>query len=474
MLFSSVSFLFAFLPIAVLAYFAAPGRRMKNLVLLALSVGFYAWGGLGSLLVLAASIVMNYVCGLAIDALRDRPGASKVALVAGVVANVALLASFKYLGFLATSVNAVAHLDLSVPALIMPIGVSFFTFEGLSYIVDVYRRRAPVQRNPLDVALYMGLFATIMSGPIVRYADFHEQIGSRSERLEDVATGARRFIIGLAKKVIVAGGLGTLTATVFTSPTDGLSVAAAWLGALAFTGQIYFDFSGYSDMAIGLGLMFGFRLPENFSYPYVSQSVTEFWRRWHMSLGAWFREYVYIPLGGNRVTRIVNLRNILIVWALTGLWHGATWSFVVWGLYYGVLMAIEKFVIGERIHGVWRPVRHAFTMLAVIVGWVLFRSETLGGALQYLQAMVGAGDRALIDPRAVFYLTQYRFELAVALIGSLPIIPLLRARWERREHSTRADGALALGTTLALGALFVVSISYVVSTTFAPFLYFKF
>ena len=474
MLFSSVSFLFAFLPLAICVYFVAPGRRLKNLVLLALSLVFYAFGGLNSLLVLAFSILMNYLCGLAVDRLRDTPRAAKAALVVGVIANVMLLASFKYLGFLATSANAVAHLSIPIPTMIMPIGVSFFTFEGLSYIVDVYRDRAPVQRNPLDVALYMGLFATIMSGPIVRYTDFHEQIRGRTERLEGLATGAQRFTVGLAKKVIVAGALGTLATSAFALPDARLSVAGAWLGALAFTGQIYFDFSGYSDMAIGLGHMFGFRLPENFNYPYISQSVTEFWRRWHMSLGTWFREYVYIPLGGNRVSRLVNLRNILIVWTLTGLWHGATWSFVVWGAYYGVLMAIEKFVLGDRLERVWRPLRHALTMLAVVVGWVFFKAATLGGAVQYLQAMIGLGGRALVDSQALFYLSQYRFELIVAVVASLPIVPFVKTIWERSERSVAARGAVDVGVAAALGVLLLVSISYILSTTFAPFLYFKF
>lgn len=474
MLFSSVSFLFAFLPVALCLYFVAPGRRLRNLTLLTLSAVFYAYGGLNSLLVLTSSIAMNYLVGLAVDALRDRPRAAKGVLVAGVVANVALLASFKYLAFFTASLDAVAHLGLPIPAVIMPIGVSFFTFEGLSYIVDVYRGRGPVQRNPLDVALYMGLFATIMAGPIVRYEDFHGQIRGRTEHLADVAHGARRFTVGLAKKAIVATALGTLATSAFATPTAELSVAAAWLGALAFTGQIYFDFSGYSDMAIGLGRMFGFRLPENFEYPYVSRSVTEFWRRWHISLGRWFREYVYIPLGGNRVTKLVNLRNVLVVWTLTGLWHGASWSFVAWGLYYGVLMAVEKFVIGQHIERVWRPLRHTLTMLAVVVGWVLFKADTLGGALQYLQAMIGLGGRALVDSRALYYLAQYRFELVVAVVASMPLVPYLRNLWERADRSNAAQAAMALGTTAVLGVLLVVSIAYVVSTTFAPFLYFKF
>jgi alginate O-acetyltransferase complex protein AlgI len=466
--------MFAFLPVAVLLYFVAPGRRVKNLVLLALSVVFYAYGGFGSLAVLTSSIVMNYLCGLAIDRFRERPVTAKTALVIGVVANVALLASFKYLGFLAGSVGAIAGLQLPVPTLIMPIGVSFFTFEGLSYIVDVYRGKAPVQRNPLDVALYMGLFATIMSGPIVRYSDFHGQIRGRKERLEDVATGARRFTIGLSKKMIVAGALGTLANAAFATPDVQLSVVSAWLGALAFTGQIYFDFSGYSDMAVGLGLMFGFRLPENFDYPYISQSVTEFWRRWHISLGTWFREYIYIPLGGNRVSRLLNVRNILVVWALTGLWHGASWSFVVWGLYYGALMLFEKFVLGERLEQVWRPLRHAGTMLAVVVGWVIFKSDTLGGAFQYLSAMIGLGGRALLDGRAIFYLTQYRFELVVAVIASLPLVPLARAWWDKSDRSPVARGFAGVITALGVALLLIVSTSYVVSTTFSPFLYFKF
>jgi alginate O-acetyltransferase complex protein AlgI len=472
--FNSVTFLFIFLPVVAGVYFVVPGRRARNGVLLASSAVFYAYGGLNSLLVLAASVALNYACGMAIEALRDRPAAAKAALVVGIVANVALLASYKYLGFLASSANAVGGLHLPLPSVVMPIGVSFFTFEGLSYIVDLYRGRAPVQRNPLDVALYMGLFATIMAGPIVRYSDFHAQIRDRSETLENVALGARRFVVGLAKKAIIAGALGTMSTAVFATPTAGLSVTGAWLGALAFTGQIYFDFSGYSDMALGVGRMFGFRLPENFNYPYISQSVTEFWRRWHMSLGTWFREYVYFPLGGNRVSKLLNLRNILIVWALTGLWHGATWSFVLWGTYYGVLMAIEKFVIGDRIHRVWRPVRHALTMLAVVVGWVIFKSETMGGAFAYLGAMAGSGGRALVDPRVFYYLSQYRFELVIGVIASLPVVPFVRGLWERAERPALARGIAQIGTIVAFGVLFVVSIAYIVSTTFTPFLYFKF
>jgi alginate O-acetyltransferase complex protein AlgI len=472
--FNSVSFMFAFLPLALCAYFAVPGRRAKNFVLLALSAVFYAYGGLGSLAVLAASIAVNYACGLAIESVRDRPRAARTALVAGILANVAILGSFKYLGFLAGSVSAIAGLQIPIPALVMPIGVSFFTFQGLSYIVDVYRGRGPAQRNPLDVALYMGLFATIMSGPIVRYSEFHEQIRGRSERVEDFAYGVRRFAVGLAKKTIISGALGSLANAAFGTPNAELSVVSAWLGALAFTGQIYFDFSGYSDMAVGLGRMFGFRLPENFDYPYVARSVAEFWRRWHISLGTWFREYVYIPLGGNRVSKLLNLRNILIVWTLTGLWHGATWSFVVWGLYYGVLMAFEKFVMGDRLESVWRPARHAFTMLAVVVGWVLFRSDTLGASVQYLGAMAGLGGRAVLDSRALFYLAQYRFELMVAVIGSLPLIPLLKARWESAERTPRMRTVFSVLVSAGVGVLLLVSTSYIVSTTFSPFLYFKF
>lgn len=473
MLFSSVSFLFAFMPLALCIYLVAPGRGMKNLALLALSFLFYAFGGLGSLLVLLASILLNYLCGLGIEASKGDARAARAVLILGIVANVLVLASFKYLGFLADSVNAITGLGLSVPALTMPIGVSFFTFQGLSYVVDVYRGRGPAQRNPLDVALYMGLFATIMSGPIVRYADFHEQIRGRKERLADVASGMRRFTVGLAKKVMVAGALGTLADALFTTPTSQLSVAGAWLGALAFTGQIYFDFSGYTDMAIGLGLMFGFRLPENFSYPYISQSITEFWRRWHMSLGAWFRDYVYIPLGGNRVSRLVNLRNIFVVWALTGLWHGATWSFVAWGLYYGVLIAVEK-SLGDRLDKVWRPLRHAATMIAVVFGWVLFRSETFTHALGYMEAMIGSGGAALFDPRVGHYLLQYRLELVVAIIGSLPVVPRLVDAWHRSQRPALARRVAWFGTTAVLGAILVISISYVVSTTFTPFLYFRF
>lgn len=474
MSFSSLYFLLLFLPAILAVYHAVRGSRLRNLVLVAAGAVFYANGGVAGLAVLGVSIAFNFVVGLAVDALGARRRTATAVLIAGVIGNVALLGYYKYTGLALASANGLLGTTFVAPAIVMPAGVSFFTFQGLSYLIDVHRGKTAARRNPLDIALYMGMFATVMSGPIVRWEAFAEQIADRHERLADVAEGAQRFIIGLAKKAMIAGALGTLASSTFDVAPGTLSTAEAWLGAIGFTGQIYFDFSGYSDMAIGLGRMFGFRFPENFDHPYASRSVSEFWRRWHISLGRWFREYVYVPLGGNRVGILAQIRNILVVWALTGLWHGANWTYAAWGLYYGVLLLVEKFVLGERLERVWAPLRHVGTMLAVILGWVLFRSSTFSGAAEYLRVMFGLAGTGVSAPRAVFYLSQYRFELVAGVLFSMPVVPALRRRLAQALPDSRVRALAVACAPLAMGVLFIVSLSYVVSTTFQPFLYFKF
>lgn len=474
MLFNSVLFLMVFLPAVVAAYYLAPGRPFKNLILIAASGVFYAAGGFKGFAIILLSVLVNFLTGYAIGALRERNRGAKYVLVAGVLANVALLGYFKYAGFLVESLNGIASTNFQGLDVVMPMGVSFFTFQGISYVVDVYRGRGPVQRDPLNVALYLGMFATVGSGPIVRWETFADQIDGRKERLDDVVKGIERFIIGLAKKALIAGPLGLLATSTFDAAPGTFSTAEAWIGALGYTGQIFFDFAGYTDMAIGLGMVFGFRFPENFDYPYVSQSVSEFWRRWHMSLTRWFREYIYFPLGGNRVSLAKNIRNILIVWALTGLWHGAQWSFVVWGLYFGVVMLVEKFVLGNRVERVWRPLRHLGTMLLVVLGWVIFRAETLGAGVEYLKVMFGMGGTGLATPRALHYLVQYRWELALGVLFSMPFAPALAAWWEKLRAPKLLRNAGHLLRPVAFGVVTVVSLGYILSSTFQPFLYSKF
>lgn len=366
MAFSSVSFLFVFLPVAVIAYYLPKGRLARNTVLLVLSLAFYSVGGIRALVPLLGSVAINYVAGRAIERLPEGSRISKVALAGGLIANLLILGYFKYAGFVVTTLDRLAGFSIEEPAMMMLTGVSFFTFLGMSYLIDVYRRKAPAARSILDVALYQGEFPTLVAGPIIRWEQFWPQVRDRRESVTKAAYGTTRFVIGLAKKVMISGALATMASQVQGTAPATMSTVTAWLGALAYTLHIYFDFSGYSDMAIGLGSILGLTLPENFRYPYVSQSITEFWRRWHITLGQWFREYVYIPLGGNRVGRLRLVLNLLAVWALTGLWHGAAWTFVAWGLYYGVIIAAEKLFLGQVLERLWRPLRHVYVMLIVL------------------------------------------------------------------------------------------------------------
>ena len=471
MVFSSISFLFVFLPLLLAVYFLLPARLRegRNLVLLLFSLFFYGYGGPRFLLLMLLSIAVNYAGGLlaAPDQRRRRLWTGLVTAV-----NLGLLGWFKYAGFLGANLNRI-WTGLPVPEVALPIGISFFTFQGLSYVLDVYRGEAAAERNPLRVALYISLFPQLVAGPIVRYTTVADEIRSRRETLDAFTDGAVRFLFGLGKKMLLANQLGLLADQVYATRPEFLTTALAWLGAAAYTGQIYFDFSGYSDMAIGLGRMFGFHFLENFNYPYLSQSVTEFWRRWHISLSTWFRDYLYIPLGGNRCAHWKHIRNILVVWALTGLWHGAAWNFLCWGLYFGLLLLGEKYGWGRILERAPAALRHLYAMVLIVVSWVLFRAETLDYAVRFLRAMAGFAQGGLTDGRTTYYLLEFRWELLLAIPAAMPFKSWLQ-NWLESKSGAAAQALLAWGPKLMALGLFGLSFLRLVSSSFNPFIYFRF
>ena len=471
MVFSSISFLFVFLPLLLAVYFLLPARLRegRNLVLLLFSLFFYGYGGPRFLLLMLISIAVNYAGGLlaAPDRRRRRLWTGLVTAV-----NLGLLGWFKYAGCLGANLNRI-WTGIPVPEVALPIGISFFTFQGLSYVLDVYRGEAAPERNPLRVALYISLFPQLVAGPIVRYTTVADEIRNRRETLDAFTDGAVRFLFGLGKKMLLANQLGLLADQVYATRPEFLTTALAWLGAAAYTGQIYFDFSGYSDMAIGLGRMFGFHFLENFNYPYLSQSVTEFWRRWHISLSTWFRDYLYIPLGGNRCAHWKHIRNILVVWALTGLWHGAAWNFLCWGLYFGLLLLGEKYGWGRILERAPAALRHLYAMVLIVVSWVLFRAETLDYAVRFLQAMAGFAQGGLTDGRTTYYLLEFRWELLLAIPAAMPVKSWLQ-NWLESKSGAAAQALLAWGPKLIALGMFGLSFLRLVSSSFNPFIYFRF
>lgn len=472
MLFSSTTFIYLFLPIILVLYYTVfrRSRLGKNILLFLGSLFFYAWGEPKFVFVMLLSIVVNWFFGLMVHRYRDRTVLSKTLLGIDVFLNLALLFVFKYLGFTASVIRDLSGAELTVPEIALPIGISFFTFQALSYVVDVYRQKGDVQTNILYVGLYISFFPQLIAGPIVRYETIAEEIQSRQETLEDFTKGFSRFIVGLGKKVLLANGFALIADAVFDLSKSGteLSVLLSWLGALAYTFQIFFDFGGYSDMAIGLGQMFGFHFLENFNYPYISTSVSEFWRRWHISLGSWFRDYLYIPLGGNRVSKGRNICNLFIVWFATGLWHGANFTFIVWGLLYFLLLTAEKFLKLEKWTGKGiTAIKWLYTMLFVIIGWVIFRVETISDGWVFLQSMFGFRGNPLTD--GVF--TEYfRQNILLLLCGILLSTPLFRWLKEKTANSTLADYI----RVIALFAVFLLSIVSLVSNSYNPFIYFNF
>ena len=459
MVFSSVSFLVFFLPCLLVLYFMVPRRYRgaRNFILLAFSLAFYACGGPKFLLLMLLSIVINYCCGLLAGA-KHRPAVRKAGVTLAAVLGLGLLGWFKYAGFFGEMLHALMPF-IPVPQVTLPIGISFFTFQGLSYVIDVFRDDAAVQRNPLKLALYISFFPQLVAGPIVRYTTVADEIDERHESVSEFSAGSVRFLFGLAKKMLLANAVAQIADAAFSAVSP--SVALAWLGAVAYTFQIYFDFSAYSDMAIGLGRMFGFHFLENFNYPYVSRSVTEFWRRWHISLSTWFRDYVYIPLGGNRCSRARNILNLFLVWALTGLWHGANWTFIAWGLWFFVLLIGEKFLWGKALSRLPSLLQHVYAMLLVILSWVLFRADDIGAALCYMAAMFGRAP-ALCDGRAVYYALEFWPELLLCCIAALPVKNLLETALEKR-NSKLSRGILIVGPKLASLALLALSYCRLVS-----------
>ena len=461
MLFSSVTFLYYFLPAVLLTYFLVP-RVLKNAVLLVFSLAFYGWGEPKLLFLMIFTIAMFYCCGLMIGRSKTQRG-KKAWLTVSIVISIGLLAIFKYADFFIDSFNAVTGLSVPLLRLALPVGISFYTFQSLSYTIDVYRGNVPAQKNPISFGAYVALFPQLIAGPIVRYVDVARELNQRQHSWEDFCLGLRRFLVGLGKKILIADNFALLMKLFRES--EGKSVLFYWLYAVAFMLNIYFDFSGYSDMAIGLGRIFGFKFIENFNYPYLSKSITEFWRRWHMSLGSWFRDYIYIPMCGNRVRKSRWVFNILTGWMLTGLWHGAAWNFVLWGLLFGVLLMVEKWVPAIQKLPNW--LRHGYVLLLVCLSFVLFNADSLSQAVSDMGGMFGFAGVPLVNAESLYYLRSYAPLFLMGFVGATPIV----------RDTARRIGEKPYGAVLEVGmmaVLLIVCSAYLVDGSFSPFLYFRF
>lgn len=473
MVFSSLLFLFRFLPLVLLLYYIAP-RRVRNVVLFLFSLFFYAWGEPKYVFLMLFSITMDYTVGRLIDKAK-REGKMKRArgfLLFSVCMNLGILGFFKYADFVIDTINALTGMELPLLGIPLPIGISFFTFQTMSYTIDVYRGATEVQTNWVNYGTYVSMFPQLIAGPIVQYKTIAEQMRDRRENADDFVLGIHRFVIGVGKKVLLANNIGLLWDSIEALPIGEVPVATAWLGALAFTFQIYFDFSGYSDMAIGLGKMFGFHFLENFDYPYVSKSVTEFWRRWHISLSSWFREYVYIPLGGNRKGTWKQVRNIFVVWMLTGIWHGAHWNYVLWGVYYGILLIVEKFLLKPLLIRLPGWVQNLYTMFLVVISWVIFKCEDLTFCVSYLKAMFGGFSAGLFNGESLYLLRNYGILLVILLLGCTRIPKSWGKKLENRFGAN--GGVMTAARMIFYLFILILSVAYLVDATYNPFLYFRF
>ena len=484
MVFSSIFFLFLFFPAVLLLYFSV-GIRFRNLILLLASLFFYAWGEVGYVLLMLFSIAVNWLFGLLIDGSRTAPQKCRLLLALGVTLNLLPLAFFKYGNFVADNLNALAAGfslgSVDIGRIHLPIGISFFTFQAISYIVDVYRSTAEVQRRPVNLALYISLFPQLIAGPIVRYHDVARQIVSRRVTLDDFQSGVYRFVTGLGKKVLIANNIGAVADHIYSLPVEGLPAGQLWLGMLTYSLQIYYDFSAYSDMAIGLGRMFGFHFLENFNYPYCSRSIQEFWRRWHISLSSWFRDYLYIPLGGNRKGTGRMYFNLVTVFFLCGLWHGASWTFVVWGLYHGLFLVLERTFLGRLIDRLPLLLRHLYALLVVMVGWVFFRAETLEQALEYLSGLTNFSASPYLDAKLFATMnTEFFMALGFGMIFSYPIMPRIVSAYRGMKDKAGLrkqlvlDGAATAGALAMMTFIMVYGSAQLISGSHNPFLYFRF
>jgi alginate O-acetyltransferase complex protein AlgI len=466
MVFSSVPFMFMYLPVVLLVYYIAPWK-WRNLWLFVVNLLFYGWGERVYILLMLLCITVNFINGILIDKYRSDTRKAKLILVLNVVINIGMLVFFKYIDLIIETLRLIPGLSgLETIGVTLPIGISFYTFQTMSYPIDVYRGDANVQKNFISFGTFVALFPQLIAGPIVRYKDVADQLNFRASSVDQFASGVRRFMIGLAKKTLIANNLGSLWDIYAAASASELTMLGSWLGIIAFSLQLYFDFSGYSDMAIGLGRMLGFEFLENFNYPYISKSITEFWRRWHMSLGTWFRDYVYIPLGGNRCSRRRQFFNILVVWALTGIWHGASWTFLLWGLYYALFLMVEKAFLLKRLERAPAILSHLYTLLIVIVGWAIFQLDSLEKCAIYLTAMFGMGGAGFAVSSDLYYLLSYAVTFVIAIAAATPLGARL---YNKAPEALRACASPAL-IVVAL----ILATAYIVDGTYNPFLYFQF
>lgn len=471
MIFSSLTFVFLFLPAVLALYFISP-RRIRNLILLLSSLLFYSWGEPVYVFVMLFTILFDYASGILIERCQEsgKNTNARLFFIGTVVINLAVLGFFKYSNFVIGNINSMFHSHIAFPALELPIGISFYTFQILSYIIDVYWGKVKAQKNLIDFGCYVTLFPQLVAGPIVQYKDVAAALKDRTENFESFSYGVKRFSIGLFKKVLLANGIGYLWSQITSGDIGTLPVFTAWLGAVSFTFQIYFDFSGYSDMAIGLGRMFGFHFLENFDHPYKAKSITEFWRRWHISLSTWFRDYVYIPLGGSRKGKMKLVRNILIVWGLTGLWHGASWNFILWGLYFGILLILEKFIVLRFLEKLPSIAAHIYTLLLVMISWVIFAFDDVKNVAAYIRAMLGANGCGMFNSETIFLLSN---NLILLILCAFISVGGVKRGWTKRRkpHTQRAAYWVTAAGSLVL--LFV-SVCFLLGESYNPFLYFRF
>ena len=460
MIFSSIPFIFFFFPLFLIIYYLVP-FKLKNYVLLVFSLFFYAWGEPVYVFLMIVSCLINYIAGLLIEKFENK---KKLWLILSIIINLALIGFFKYANFLIENINTIFNLNINDLDIALPIGISFFTFQTMSYVIDVYRKEVKVSHNFFTFSTYVSMYPQLIAGPIVRYETVEQELEKRTINFDGYSKGLIRFLEGLFKKVLIANTVGFLWSVI--SANEMNSVLTAWLGIISFSLQIYFDFSGYSDMAIGMGKMLGFNYLENFNYPYIATSITDFWRRWHISLSSWFRDYVYIPLGGSRCKKIINIRNILVVWMLTGIWHGASWNFIIWGLYFGIILIIEKFVLKKYLEKLPKILKHLYAIILIIIGWLIFAFDDMTLLSSYMKQLLGIGSN-FIDNNFMFYLTNYGLIILFGIIFSTPIYKKIK---EKFSNNT----IFKILVLIIYLILFVITLSFIVSDTYNPFLYFRF
>lgn len=467
MVFSSLTFLFVFLPIILVVYYLSP-RRIRNTILFIGSLIFYAWGEPVYITIMLFSTVFDYINGLLIKKYKETKQLklTRVVLISSIIVNLGILCFFKYSNFFLDNIRNIFNIDIQLLNIALPIGISFYTFQTMSYTIDVYLGKVETQKNIIDFGTYVTFFPQLVAGPIIKYRDINTQLKNRKETIDDFSYGINRLSKGLFKKVILANNIGILWNQIIEQPINEIPILTAWFGAIFFGFQIYFDFSGYSDMAIGLGRMFGFHFPENFEHPYMSKSITEFWRRWHISLGTWFKEYVYIPLGGSKKGKKRLVINLLIVWMLTGLWHGASWNFVLWGLYFGILLIVEKLILAKYLEKLPSIFQHIYTMFFVIISWVIFAFDDLTNAFEYLKTMFGINNTVLLNSELLYLLQTHWILIIVCIFASTTVIQKINIIRNKKNY--------LIIKNIACIVMFFISICFLIGSTYNPFLYFRF